>query len=74
MASVDILEVRLAMIQESNISGFIPITVISALEDIIKGPVSTAAKPLGFVLRLSSRVFSAQDGRRKKLKICSELP
>jgi hypothetical protein len=37
-------------------------------------PVSTAAKPLGSILRLSRGVFSAQDGLRKKLKICPEPP
>jgi hypothetical protein len=39
-----------------------------------KKPVSTAAKPLGSVLRLSRQVFSAQDGCRKKFKICPEPP
>ncbi len=30
--------------------------------------VSASAKPLGLVLLLSRRVFSAQDGARQKLK------
>ncbi len=34
--------------------------------------VSTTAKPLRSILRLSRWVFLAQDGRRKKFKICPE--
>ncbi len=44
------------------------------LFEVLKIRFSTAAKSLGSVLQLSRRVFSAQDGRRKKLKICPELP
>jgi hypothetical protein len=32
------------------------------LSDIVQKPVSIAAEPLGSVLQLSRRVFSAQDG------------
>jgi hypothetical protein len=36
--------------------------------------VSAMAKPLGSMLLLSRRVFSAQDGARQKLEKCLELP
>ncbi len=37
-------------------------------------PVSATAKPLEAVLLQSRNIFSAKDGPRKTLKICSESP